>query len=188
MNLHPINENSTTGTKYDNYRDLWLNFSQIDMLDEMKKILQQGLISKSLIIWNRHQTAFDLSATSILDILNSLPRPMIENMVFLGKFVPDCLSLMKDQRDLSRALELLSTWIVATTTSLESENKTVWPQIGIDFAQGMLDVLESQQNVNKDELGLNSVRIPLLIQAHKNQKVHIMKLLIDCYRFGTTLF
>ena len=95
------------------------------------------------------------------------------------KVVHDCLSLMKDQRDLSRALELLSTWIVATTTSLESENKTVWPQIGIDFAQGMLDVLESQQNVNKDELGLNSVRIPLLIQAHKNQKVHIMQFFID---------
>ena len=143
------------------------------MLEEMKKLLQQGLMDKSLIIWNRHQSEFNMNATTILDILNSLPRLMMENMAFLDKFIPDCLSLMKDQRDLSTVLELVSKWIFATTTSLEADNKSVWPQLGIDFAQGMLDILESQQNVNKDDIGLNSVRIPLLIQAHKNQKVSI---------------
>ena len=148
-----------------------MNFAQIDMLDEMKQLLQQGLVNKSLIVWNRHQTEFDLDATKMNAILNALTRSMMENMPFLSKFVPDCLALMKDQKDLSNVLELVSTWIMTTTTSLEAANKSVWPQLGIDFAQGMIDVLESQQNASKDDLGLNSVRIPLLIQAHKNHKV-----------------
>ena len=78
--------------------------------------------------------------------------------------------LVKDQRNLSLVLELLSKWILATTTSLEADNKSIWPQIGIDFAQAMIDVLV-QENLNKDQRGLNSVRITLLIQAHKNRQV-----------------
>ena len=71
------------GMENDSIENSWMNFSKVDMLDEMKALLEQGCITKSLIIWNRHQAGFNMNAGAISGILNALPRPMIENRPFL---------------------------------------------------------------------------------------------------------
>ena len=159
------------GLKIQNDLESWILFSKSNMLEEMKKLLEQEQVDQALIIWNRHQTELLLDQISILEILNALPRSTTSKMSFLNKFIPDCLALTKNQKNLSEVIELIARWILLTTTSIEVDFKNAWPQIGIDFAQTMLDAFEVQPNGSEDELGLTRVRIPLMLQAHKNQKV-----------------
>lgn len=160
----------------------WLQFSRSDMLGECKRLLKAGQLSGALVIWNRHQSEFELDVEQILDILTSIPTSnfgpsQAPKLAFLAKFVPDCLLLVKNQRDLAGVLETLGKWIIVTAKSLEAENRSMWPQSGIVFAQTMLDALHSATRVD-DEVGLigrglTHIQIPLLFQEQKLSKVSV---------------
>ena len=147
------------------------------MLEEVKHSLHQP--KTALIIWNRHQTEFEITEENVSKILNAMKLVHSEVEVsFLVKFFPDCLSLVKNRRELSQILETICHWIVMSTKSLEAECKRSWPQCGIEFGQTMLDALFKKDDPinNKGHAGITDARIPLLLQEHKNTKVRIIYL------------
>lgn len=184
--------------------DKWIQFSRADMLDECQRLLSIGTlfliifnyyyktlefilgeVKAALIIWNRHQSEFSvlLNPQRILEILNCIPKGnnfssnQGAKMTFLAKFLPDCLHLSSTQA--SNVLDILAKWICATSKALEAENRSAWPLSGIVFSQTMFDALHVQANqdlIGDEGLGgLATVRLPLLLQEHKHNKVRILK-------------
>ena len=52
----------------------WLQFSKADLLEECKKLLENNQYQGALILWNRHQSEFDIQETEVLNLLSCLPR------------------------------------------------------------------------------------------------------------------
>ena len=103
-----------------NQVQLWHEFSRADMLEECKKRLEVKDFKSALIIWNRHQSDFEIHASQILELLRCLPSSS-ENVgffiQFMIKFLPDCLHLVQDKSQTSQILEILAKWIIYTTKS-----------------------------------------------------------------------
>ena len=104
-----------------NQVQLWHEFSRADMLEECKKRLEIQDFKSALIIWNRHQSDFDIHASQILELLRCLPSSSSENVgfftQFMIQFLPDCLHLVQDKSHASQILEILAKWIIYTTKS-----------------------------------------------------------------------
>ena len=100
---------------------LWHEFSRADMLEECKKRLEIQDFKSALIIWNRHQSDFDIHASQILELLRCLSSSSSENVgfftQFMIQFLPDCLHLVQDKSHASQILEILAKWIIYTTKS-----------------------------------------------------------------------
>lgn len=154
--------------------DSWMTFCKADMFEELIECLQQDKINQALILWNRHQSEMNVNPQVLQYILQSLPKSMSNKLLFLNACIPDYLLLINDQTEMTVIVELLAKWTLFTASSLEAEARAAWPKNGIDFAQEILDILDSNYSVDQDNLGLTSARIPLIITSLKNKPVSLM--------------
>ena len=152
--------------------ELWHQFSRSEMLVSCKKLLEMGNFEGALIVWNRHQSEFEIHPNDVLSVIRCIPKPNPEDTksynAFLCKFLPDCLHLTSHT---SQVLEILSKWIIYTTKGLEAEKKNLWPQSGLEHAKTMLQALHAKSLTKGDcSKDLSNGRIPLLLQEHKLSK------------------
>ena len=143
----------------------WLEFLNSGIFSQLKLTLQQGNVHAAIILWTRHQDDVEWNQEMIRTLLETIPSKL-ESLEFLSKFISESVLKMRDQAAMASTVEIFSAWIVSSTKALESKKKMlVWPQSGLDFAKSLLEALHV---ADKDDKGLSSSRIPLLLQEHKN--------------------
>ena len=143
----------------------WLEFLNANMFSQLKLSLQQGDVHAAIILWTRHQSDVEWNQEMIRTLLETMPSK-VESLEFLPKFISESILKMRDQAAVASTVEIFSAWIVSSTKALESKKKMLaWPQSGLEFAQSLLEALYV---ADKDDKGLSSARIPLLLQKHKS--------------------
>merc|ERR1719334_1515078 len=94
-------------------------------------------MDRSLLLWTRHLAEFqsDLDLDQVEELLECIPESQdcSSLLSWLRQFVPDLLELEP------RALPLLATWAANTTRRLELTKRREWPEIGLNFAEAVLE-------------------------------------------------
>ena len=95
-------------------------------------------------IWSRHflELAPVITPISINKILQSISETTAPNKLWpwLCHFVPSAISLLPS------ALPEIILWGYKKTKSLETFRRSEWPQIGLDFSRGLIDLLSFQES------------------------------------------
>lgn len=144
----------------------WLEFLHANIYSQLLGTLKQGNVQAALILWTRHQYDVEWNQEMIKSVLEMVPSTETESLDFLSKFMSDCVLKMRNQAAMTSTIEVFSSWIIKSAKALESK-KSNWPQSGLAFAQFLVDSLFHV--VDKDDKGLSSARIPLLLQEQKNR-------------------
>lgn len=120
-------------------------FNFIHGVNTFNKIFRsQGELEAAAAIWIRHlsELAPDVTPNTINDILHSISETTAPCKLWpwLCHFVPSIISLLPS------SLNVIILWGYKKTKSLEKYQRTEWPQIGLDFARGLMDLLSFQES------------------------------------------
>lgn len=96
------------------------------------------------LIWVQHCLSFikDLSAKTVSELLEAIPEktPIPEFWPWLKHFVPSLLSVQPN------FLSQIISWCCMKTNQLEKVQRNSWPQIGLDFVNGFIQVLNIEES------------------------------------------
>ncbi|XP_044010090.1 kinetochore-associated protein 1-like [Aphidius gifuensis] len=159
-----INETST---------DEWIKFSRENLLKECMEYLSNSELNSASLIWTRHMSSIASIVTSetIIDILAAIPENLSPDELWpwLIHFIPSVTSLIPN------GLSEIINWGYKKTKTLEKYHRDLWPDIGLEFANGFINILQFEENniyyqFHQEYTNKNSQlqRLMLLIQAMKD--------------------
>ncbi|KAL0108230.1 hypothetical protein PUN28_015052 [Cardiocondyla obscurior] len=122
----------------------WIQFSQANLLEECITRLNMGQIKFAALIWTRHLPDLmkHISIPTIQNILTILPKDVDPSCLWpwFIHFIPTLLSLLPD------AINEIISWSLKKLKYLEISHRTVWPEIGIEFATKFIQLLKYEDN------------------------------------------
>ncbi|XP_063991507.1 kinetochore-associated protein 1 [Diachasmimorpha longicaudata] len=121
----------------------WNRFSKSNLLDECMRHLSLGELDAAALIWIRHTSEISpqMTTSSINELLQSIPEPLGPSSLWpwLRHFVPSATALIPS------SLPAILQWSLKKTRSLEIYHRDSWPSIGLDFANGLLSILQFEE-------------------------------------------
>lgn len=130
----------------------WKFFQEADLVDEMARCLQKGLIGAVWLIWTRHCGYFQsrLSCIRVTEFLDRIPDETLsdELVMWLSKaLVPFAV------QNLPEALPLIASWSEDRAKNMELLESAQWPQNALRFCEFMVTTFESSSTLlNKEGL------------------------------------
>ncbi|XP_011646790.1 kinetochore-associated protein 1 [Pogonomyrmex barbatus] len=122
----------------------WIRFSQTNLLEECTTHLSMGQLKSATLIWTRHLPDLmkHITIQTVQNIFAILPENMDPSCLWpwLIHFIPTLLSLLPD------AINEIMSWGLKKLKYLEISHRTVWPEIGTDFAKKFIKLLKFEDN------------------------------------------
>ena len=162
-----------------NLIDLWMDFTRASMLIELEQSLSCGDLNKSLLLWIRHQAEFKVSldVDKIADLLYCIPENQSCDSIlrWLRQFIPDSLNIVPG------CLPVMATWAVDTVKRLELLKKKLWPSIGLEFAQSVLDTMTFSKDGESSASDFNQFMTLLTLNQQRAEQesplTHLIQLI-----------
>ncbi|XP_051156783.1 kinetochore-associated protein 1 isoform X2 [Leptopilina boulardi] len=139
--IRKINENSNESEE--EMVNEWLRFSQSDLIKECIRYLAHNNLEAASLIWVQHclNLVKDLTLKEVSLLLESISEktPICELWPWLKHFVPSLLSVQPN------FLSAIVSWSCRKTNQLEKLHRNLWPQIGLDFVNEFIQVLNIEK-------------------------------------------
>ncbi|KAK0087534.1 hypothetical protein PV325_000784 [Microctonus aethiopoides] len=117
----------------------WNKFCKANLLEECIKYLSFGELDAAALIWIRHTPSFyqNINEDIVIGILNAIPANLLPSdlWTWLHHFIPSVTSFIPG------ALAKIINWGCRKTKTFETFHRHDWPDIGIKFANGLIDLL-----------------------------------------------
>ncbi|XP_072756372.1 kinetochore-associated protein 1 isoform X2 [Anoplolepis gracilipes] len=137
-----------TSLNYDTDIKEWIRFLQANLLEEYTTYLCMGHLKSATLIWTRHlpDIVKHVSMKTVQNIFAMLPEDTAPSYLWpwLTHFIPTLLSVLPD------AIDEIISWGLKKLKHLEISYRTVWPEIGTDFAKKFIKLLkfeDGQQSI-----------------------------------------
>ncbi|XP_015120156.1 kinetochore-associated protein 1 [Diachasma alloeum] len=121
----------------------WNRFSRSNLLEECTRHLSLGELDAAALIWIRHTPSISpqMTTRSISGLLESIPEALEPSSLWpwLRHFVPSATALIPT------SLPAILQWSLKKTRSLEIYHRESWPSIGLDFANGLVSMLQFEE-------------------------------------------
>lgn len=121
----------------------WLRFSKSDLIEECIRYLTHNNLEAASLIWVQHCLSLvkNLSEETVTKLMESIPEktPICELWPWLKHFVPSLLSVQPN------FLSQIVSWSCRKTNQLEKFHRNIWPQIGLDFVNEFIQVLNVEK-------------------------------------------
>ncbi|XP_024890261.1 kinetochore-associated protein 1 isoform X3 [Temnothorax curvispinosus] len=122
----------------------WIRFSQANLLEECTTRLNMGQLKSATLIWTRHlpDLVQHISMQTVRNIFTILPEDVDPSYLWpwLIHFIPTLLSLLPD------TINEIMSWSLKKLKYLEISHRTVWPEIGTEFAKKFIKLLKFEDN------------------------------------------
>ena len=115
----------------------WLEFSRVDMMEQVGVWLSQGELKRAGLAWARHQAELQpkLDCARVAESMSLLKPDHPGLLAWLEQFLPDCLAL------LPACLPATAAWATLAVMGLEFSQRSGWPSCGLSLARGILDTM-----------------------------------------------
>ncbi|XP_008550216.1 kinetochore-associated protein 1 [Microplitis demolitor] len=121
----------------------WNKFSRSDLLQECIKYLSLGELHAAALIWTRHISSIapKIIKGTVEHILEIIPGHLGPDDLWpwLHQFVPSVTSFIPS------SLPEIIQWGYKKTKSLEKSHRDQWPSIGLQFTEGLVDLLRFEE-------------------------------------------
>lgn len=103
----------------------------------------QGEMEAAALIWVQHflNITKDLSEKKVSELLEAIPEKISISQLWpwLKHFVPSLLSIQPN------TLSQIISWSCRKTNQLEKLHRSSWPQVGLDFVKGFIELLNVEE-------------------------------------------
>uniref|UniRef100_A0A1B6C8P9 RZZ complex subunit KNTC1/ROD C-terminal domain-containing protein n=3 Tax=Clastoptera arizonana TaxID=38151 RepID=A0A1B6C8P9_9HEMI len=152
QNINSVSERLYTYQIIYKYVDFenWLNFMEVDLIQECRKHLKKGEIREFVVIWSRHEYEIKRKLNDndvellLVEIPTSLP---VEDTILLLQHIGPTLLTVKPAIS-----QFILKWTIARIQELEIKEKNKWPEIGLFWAHEVLHILDEPLFEFRDHL------------------------------------
>ncbi|XP_011306645.1 kinetochore-associated protein 1 [Fopius arisanus] len=121
--------------------DDWNRFSRSNLLEECRRYLTLGEMDSAALLWIRHTPFPQMTNSSIEHLLEAIPEALEPSSLWpwLHHFIPSATALIPT------SLPSILQWSLKRTRSLEIYHRDSWPRIGLEFAEGLVSMLQFEE-------------------------------------------
>ncbi|CAD6208998.1 GSCOCG00003645001-RA-CDS [Cotesia congregata] len=129
----------------DDFTDIneWDKFSRANLLEECIRYLSLGEVHAAALIWTRHISSIAprVGRGTVEQILEVIPGNLgpTDLWPWLHQFIPSVTSFIPS------SLTEIILWGYKKTKSLEKSHRDQWPAIGLQFLEGLVDLLHFEE-------------------------------------------